>query len=227
MDLRCDKMVAFYTETREVKRVECTGGVQAQDGDRYARGERAEYDVSSGVLVVTGSPEARQGTTYLKGTKVRLTLGSERVEVENARIVIETLPRPRRARQARGSHERRRAAVGRWPPEELPQAPGGARRLLQRRPGRGGGPAGPQRRREDDELQHGGGARHPGRTAGFAWTTRTSPTCPCTGAPGGAWATCRRRPRSSASSPCARTSWPCWSSRRAWTRRPGETGPRR
>jgi lipopolysaccharide export system protein LptA len=92
MDLRCDKMVAFYTETREVKRVECTGGVQAQDGDRYARGERAEYDVSSGVLVVTGSPEARQGTTYLKGTKVRLTLGSERVEVENARIVIESSP---------------------------------------------------------------------------------------------------------------------------------------
>jgi len=92
MDLRCDKMVAFYTETREVKRVECTGGVQAQDQDRYARGERAEYDVSSGVLVVTGSPEARQGSTYLKGTKVRLTLGSERVEVENARIVIESSP---------------------------------------------------------------------------------------------------------------------------------------
>jgi lipopolysaccharide export system protein LptA len=92
MDLRCDKMVAFYTETREVKRVECTGGVQAQDQDRYARGERAEYDVSTGVLVVTGSPEARQGTTYLKGTKVRLTLGSERVEVENARIVIESSP---------------------------------------------------------------------------------------------------------------------------------------
>jgi lipopolysaccharide export system protein LptA len=92
LDLRCDKMVAFYTETREVKRVECTGGVQAQDGDRYARGEKAEYDVPSGVLVVTGSPEARQGSTYLKGTKVRLTLGSERVEVENARIVIETAP---------------------------------------------------------------------------------------------------------------------------------------
>jgi lipopolysaccharide export system protein LptA len=100
MDLRCDKMVAFYTETREVKRVECTGGVQAQDGDRYARGERAEYDVSSGALVVTGSPEARQGTTYLKGTKVRLTLGSERVEVENARIVIEAPAEP--ARGGRG-----------------------------------------------------------------------------------------------------------------------------
>jgi lipopolysaccharide export system protein LptA len=92
LDLKCDKMVAHYTEAREVTRVVCTGGVQAQDGDRFARGERAEYDVPSGVLVVTGSPEARQGTTYVTGTKVRLTLGSERLEVENARIVVETAP---------------------------------------------------------------------------------------------------------------------------------------
>ncbi|MBN1203353.1 MAG: hypothetical protein JXB05_00325 [Myxococcaceae bacterium] len=92
LDLRCDKMIAFYTGAREVKRVECTGGVQAQDGDRFARGERAEYDVPSGVLVVTGSPEARQGGTYMTGTKVRLTLGSERLEVENARILVETAP---------------------------------------------------------------------------------------------------------------------------------------
>ena len=91
-DLKCDKMVAYYTGAREVTRVECTGGVKAQDGDRFARGERAEYDVPSGVLVVTGSPEARQGTTYVTGTKVRLTLGSERLEVENARIVVETAP---------------------------------------------------------------------------------------------------------------------------------------
>lgn len=92
LDLKCDKMVAYYTAAREVTRVVCTGGVQAQDGDRFARGERAEYDVSSGVLVVTGSPEARQGTTYVTGTKVRLTLGSERLEVENARIIVETAP---------------------------------------------------------------------------------------------------------------------------------------
>ena len=92
LDLHCDKMVAYYTPSREVTRVECTGGVQAQDGDRIAKGERADYDVPSGVLVVTGSPEARQGTTYVTGTKVRLTLGSERLEVENARIVVETAP---------------------------------------------------------------------------------------------------------------------------------------
>jgi lipopolysaccharide export system protein LptA len=92
MNLRCDRMIAYYTQPRVVTRVVCTGGVQAEDGDRMARGERAEYDVASGVLVVTGSPEARQGTTYMRGTKVRLTLGSERVEVENAVIIFEPPP---------------------------------------------------------------------------------------------------------------------------------------
>ena len=46
----------------------------------------------AGVLIVTGSPEARQGTTFMSGTKVRLALGNERLEVENAKIIVETAP---------------------------------------------------------------------------------------------------------------------------------------
>jgi lipopolysaccharide export system protein LptA len=92
LELRCDKMVAHYDGSREVRRVECVGNVRAVDEDRTARGERAEYDVPSGVLVVTGKPEARQGTTYLSGTRVRMTVGNENVEVENARVIVETAP---------------------------------------------------------------------------------------------------------------------------------------
>lgn len=103
MDLRCDKMIAHYTQPRVVTRVVCTGGVQAEDGDRMARGERAEYDVGSGVLVVTGSPEARQGNTYMRGTKVRLTLGSERLEVENAVIIFEPPPSETPAPRRKGT----------------------------------------------------------------------------------------------------------------------------
>ncbi|RKH72892.1 LptA/OstA family protein [Corallococcus aberystwythensis] len=90
MDIRCDKMTGYYNTTRQVTRVVCAGNVRAVDGDRQARGERADYDVPSGVLVVTGSPEARQGNTYLTGTKVRLILGNERLEVENARILVDS-----------------------------------------------------------------------------------------------------------------------------------------
>ena len=104
LELKCDKMTAYFTQPRVVTRVVCTGGVNAVDGDRMARGERAEYDVASGVLVVTGSPEARQGTTYMRGTKVRLTLGSEKLEVENAVIIFESppsTPAPARKKPAR------------------------------------------------------------------------------------------------------------------------------
>jgi len=41
LDLRCDKMTAYYTgPSQEVTRVECAGNVRAVDGDRNARGER-------------------------------------------------------------------------------------------------------------------------------------------------------------------------------------------
>lgn len=106
LDLRCDKMTAHYTgPSQEVTRVECVGDVRAVDGDRTARGERADYDVPNGVLVVTGSPEARQGTTYMTGTKVRLTLGRERLEVENAKIIVETAPAAASVKRNRGAKQ--------------------------------------------------------------------------------------------------------------------------
>jgi len=117
MDLRCDRMIAYYTQPRVVTRVVCTGGVQAEDGDRMARGERAEYDVPSGVLVVTGSPEARQGTTYMRGTKVRITLGSERLEVENAVIIFEPPPSENPAPRRKGTGTPARST-------QAPAAPG-------------------------------------------------------------------------------------------------------
>jgi lipopolysaccharide export system protein LptA len=129
LDLRCDKMIAYYTQPRVVTRVVCTGGVQAQDGDRMARGERAEYEVPTGVLVVTGSPEARQGTTYMRGTKVRLTLGSERLEVENAVIIFE--PPPSEAPRRRGAGA----------PARSPQAPAAPKTpAAQPAPSQGGTP---------------------------------------------------------------------------------------
>ncbi|MFP2927965.1 LptA/OstA family protein [Pyxidicoccus sp. 3LG] len=127
MDLRCDKMIAYYTQPRVVTRVVCTGGVHAEDGDRMARGERAEYDVVTGVLVVTGSPEARQGNTYMRGTKVRLILGSERLEVENANIIFEspesTTPTPAR-RKATGAPARSPQTPAAPGTQVKPAAPG-------------------------------------------------------------------------------------------------------
>jgi lipopolysaccharide transport protein LptA len=100
LDLRCDKMIAHYNGPREVTRVECVGNVRAVDGERTARGERADFDVPSGVLVVTGNPEARDRSTHLRGSKVRMTLGNENFEVENAVVTLETAALKEKKRKA-------------------------------------------------------------------------------------------------------------------------------
>jgi lipopolysaccharide export system protein LptA len=61
-----------------------------RDGEKWARGDRAEFDNVRGVLVVTGNPEARQGPNFMRGTKVTFVVGKDTLEVENARTVFET-----------------------------------------------------------------------------------------------------------------------------------------
>ena len=100
--LSCERLVAHYTTAQEVTRLECTGGVEVQDGNRWARGERADFDNVAGVLVVTGSPEARQGPNRMWGSKVTFFMDSDLLQVEQARTVFETAPASRRFSKGAG-----------------------------------------------------------------------------------------------------------------------------
>lgn len=100
--LSCDRLVAHYTSTQEVVRLECTGGVEVTDGNRWARGARADFDNVAGILVVTGSPEARQGPNQMWGTKVTFYIETDLLEVEQARTVFETAPATHRFSKGAG-----------------------------------------------------------------------------------------------------------------------------
>lgn len=100
--LSCNRLVAHYTSTQEVVRLECIGGVEVVDGNRWARGERADFDNVAGVLVVTGSPEARQGPNHMWGTKVTFFIETDLLEVEQARTVFETAPATHRFSKGAG-----------------------------------------------------------------------------------------------------------------------------
>ena len=89
-DLSCDRLIAHYTKSQEITTIECVGNAEVQDGDKWARGERADFDNRTGVLEVTGSPEAKQGTTHVRGTKVIFYKDKDTIRVENARTVFET-----------------------------------------------------------------------------------------------------------------------------------------
>jgi lipopolysaccharide transport protein LptA len=106
LDLRCDKMIAHSNGPREVTRGECVGNVRAVDGERTARGERADFDVPTGVLVVTGNPEARDPTTHIRGSEVRMTLGNSNFEVKDAVVTLETAPlKDKKRRDTAGNTE--------------------------------------------------------------------------------------------------------------------------
>lgn len=101
-DIRTAKLVAFYDEAAadagsaepELHRLEATGGVEVTEKDRWAQGERADFDNRTGVLVVTGRPQARQGTNHMKGSRVVFTVGKDVLQVEDATTVIHPAPRP-------------------------------------------------------------------------------------------------------------------------------------
>lgn len=106
MELRCDKLTAHYNGTREVTRADCVGNVRAVDGERRARGERARLNVPTGMLVVTGNPEAEDPMIHFRGTQVRMALGGKSFEGDDATVIFKTAPLKQRE-GAQGGVKRR------------------------------------------------------------------------------------------------------------------------
>ena len=86
--LTCDRLVAHYTSDQEVSEIECLGSVEIVDGDRWAKGERAEFDNVRGILVVTGKPEARQGRNRMRGSKVTFYMERDLIEVKDPDVTV-------------------------------------------------------------------------------------------------------------------------------------------
>jgi lipopolysaccharide transport protein LptA len=87
--LTCDQLTVFYAEDQSVSRIEAHGHVLAVDDHREAGGDDATYDNATGVLVVTGNPQAKSAGRRVTGTRVVFTTGIDRVEVENPRSVVD------------------------------------------------------------------------------------------------------------------------------------------
>jgi len=90
--LTCDRSIGHYIgkDATQITRLECFGNVEAIDGERWARGDHADYDTEKEVLVLTGNPEARQGTSTMKGDRVVFYVDSDLIEVERVKGVLES-----------------------------------------------------------------------------------------------------------------------------------------
>ncbi len=83
------EMTATYDEHGTVTHIEGHHGVEATQGTKWARGQRADYDATRGMLVVTGNPEARQDKNRMRGTKFIFYQGADLLEGENVTSIIE------------------------------------------------------------------------------------------------------------------------------------------
>jgi lipopolysaccharide export system protein LptA len=90
--LTCERLIAHYTRNEEIARIECVGDVEATHGDMWARGERADFDNVRGLLVVTGSPQAKKGPNSMKGTRITVDVARDSILVENAQTIFESSP---------------------------------------------------------------------------------------------------------------------------------------
>lgn len=91
-NINCERLTAHYGEDQQVRRAECAGNATAQDGDKWARGERAVYDVPQGLITITGNPEAKQGPNRMTGTRFVIDLPQDTIRGDNVRMQVETGP---------------------------------------------------------------------------------------------------------------------------------------
>jgi lipopolysaccharide transport protein LptA len=91
-DITCEKLVAYYAnkDVNDMKHFECLGNVEAVDGDRWAASDFADYDNEKEVLVMTGHPRGRQGTSRLTGAKILFHVDSDEMEVDAVMAVLES-----------------------------------------------------------------------------------------------------------------------------------------
>lgn len=87
--IRCDELRVFYTKSQNVQRLEAQGHVRVDDGIRSATSDFAEFDNLTGVVVMTGNPQAFQGGAQVSGSKVTFAVERDVAEVWDARTLLE------------------------------------------------------------------------------------------------------------------------------------------
>ncbi len=92
--ITCDRLIAYLVpqqgEQLEISRVECDGNVEVVDGNKWASGAHADFDNVKGLLVMTGSPKARQGQNQLFGEKITFDVVNDVVDVQGGAEKVRT-----------------------------------------------------------------------------------------------------------------------------------------
>ncbi len=90
--LKADKMLVFFENTNEVKRVDAVGNVFLKSGDMTAVCGKATYTSKNGqVLIQNDDPVVTKGENRITGEKMSIWLKEQRVVVETG-VRLEAKP---------------------------------------------------------------------------------------------------------------------------------------
>ena len=84
LTVKSPRMDARYDGQGQLTTLELRGGVVMVDGDRRATGQRADYNASTRLLVLTGDPKLYDRGDVLRGTRIEMNLDSREVKVDRA-----------------------------------------------------------------------------------------------------------------------------------------------
>jgi len=87
--MRSPSLRAFYDDKGQLQKAIATGGVEVEDGLRWAKSQTAHLDNQRGLIVLTGNPEIKEGNHHLRGSRIRFVIGKHTLTVENAKTLLE------------------------------------------------------------------------------------------------------------------------------------------
>lgn len=82
--LTADKMLIFFENTNDVRRVDAVGNVKMESLDRRATCGKATYLRATGAIELMEQPVVQKGPNTLRGRKITVWINDNRVEVEGA-----------------------------------------------------------------------------------------------------------------------------------------------
>jgi lipopolysaccharide export system protein LptA len=74
---------------KEVSRIETSGNVDVQQGNRHAKAQKGVYDKGKEEIILTGEPEAWENDYRVKGRVITLFIAENRSLIEGSQVVIQ------------------------------------------------------------------------------------------------------------------------------------------
>lgn len=82
--LTANKMLVFFENTNDVRRLDAIGNVKVVSGDRTATCGKATYTRANGAIVLQEQPVVTKGPNTIRGGMITVWIGDSRVEVNEA-----------------------------------------------------------------------------------------------------------------------------------------------